>query len=241
MKRISNLPLSLLMFSFLLLGCAEAPPEPITSINLGQNNRIFKPLKSVKALRDQNVVKQGFDYSCGAGALATLLTYGIGDQATEGEVLLQLINSLPKDQEALKKKEGFSLADLQNVAMQRGHKSAGYRLAPEHLAKLKGPVIVFIQPRGYKHFSVLKGVKGDRVFLADPSLGNIRMPAYRFLDEWLDDTGKGIIFVVEAKDGWPLDYPLKLPGEGLAQPEILTTREMLEVGEPRFQQSQILR
>ena len=42
---------------------------------------------------------------------------------------------------------------------------------------------------------------GDRVYLADPSRGNIRMPAYRFLDSWLGDNGKGIIFVVEPQDG----------------------------------------
>lgn len=225
----------------LLKACAEIPREQVTSVNLGQNNRIFQPLRSIKALRDQNVVKQGYDYSCGAGALATLLTYGVGDSVAEAEILLQLMNSLPQDQEVLKKKEGFSLADLQSVALQRGHKSAGFRLAPEHLAKLKGPVIVFIQPRGYKHFAVLRGVKGDRVFLADPSLGNVRMPAYRFLDEWLDESGKGIIFVVEAKQGWSDDYPLKLNSEGLAQPEILTAREMLEVGDPHFRFPELIR
>jgi hypothetical protein len=31
---------------------------------------------SLRAQRDMGVVKQGFDYSCGAAALATLLTYG---------------------------------------------------------------------------------------------------------------------------------------------------------------------
>jgi predicted double-glycine peptidase len=216
-----------------LQGCAEIDPAPAATINIGQNTRIFQPIKSVKAFRDKNVVKQSFDYSCGAGALATLLTYGVGDQAEEAEILMQLMNSLPKDQETLKKKEGFSLADLQNVALMRGHKSAGFRMSPEYLAKLKGPVIVYIQPRGYKHFAVLRGIRGDRVFLADPSLGNVRMPAYRFLDEWLDASGKGIIFVVEAKQGLTLDYPLKLKTEGLAQPEILTARQMLEVGEPR--------
>ncbi|MEE9356153.1 MAG: C39 family peptidase [Methylococcaceae bacterium] len=212
----------------ILSGCTTIPTT--TTVNLGQNTRIFTHLKSVKSLRDKNVVKQGFDYSCGAGALATLLTYGVGDSATEAEILLQLLNSLPKDKELLKKKEGFSLADLQNVALIRGHKSAGFRMSPEHLAKLKGPVIVFIQPRGYKHFAVLKGVKGDRIYLADPSLGNIRLPAYKFLDDWLDETGKGVIFVVEANDGWPTDYPLKLKEKGIAQPEVMSMRQLLNVG-----------
>jgi len=225
----------------LLVGCASTSPRT-TTVNVADDLRIFVPLKSMKALRDQNVIKQGYDYSCGAGALATLLTYGVGDKASEAEILLQLMNSLPKDQEVLKKKEGFSLADLQSVALLRGHKSAGFRMAPEYLAKLKGPVIVFIQPRGYKHFAVLRGVKGDRIFLADPSLGNVRMPAYKFLDMWLDEKGKGIIFVVEAKNGqWPADYPLKLDVTGTAQPEILTARQMLNVGNPLERFPELLR
>ena len=59
------------------------------------------------------------------------------------------------------------------------------------LPRLGGPVIVFIEPRGYKHFVVLRGTRGDRVYLADPSRGNIRMPAYRFLDSWLGENGTG--------------------------------------------------
>jgi hypothetical protein len=94
-------------------------------------------------------------------------------------------------------------------------------------------VIVFIEPRGYKHFAVLRGVRGDRVYLADPSRGNLRMPAYRFLDGWLGETGKGIIFVIEPKDGLPEgEFPLSLPAGGLPQPEIMTAREMLAVGNP---------
>ncbi len=119
------------------------------------------------------------------------------------------------------------------MAQARGYKAQGFRLEPQNLSKLSGPVIVFIEPRGYKHFAVLRGVRGDRVYLADPSRGNIRMPAYRFLDSWLGDKGKGIIFVVEPKEGLPEgDTPLSLATEGLPQPEIMSAREMLAVGNP---------
>ena len=87
--------------------------------------------------------------------------------------------------------------------------------------------------RGYKHFAVLRGVRGDRVYLADPSRGNIRMPMYRFQNSWLQDGGKGIILVVEPDTGPPdRDMPLVLDVEGLPQPEIMTAREMLAVGNP---------
>lgn len=219
---------SIFILTLLLAGCAKSPA---TTLNIGGDTRIHFPIKSIKAFRDENVVKQGYDYSCGAGALATLLSYGVGDKATEAEIMQELLKTLPKDIEALKKREGFSLADLQTVAKGRGHKAMGFRLAPEYLPKLGGPAIVFIKPRGYAHFAVYRGVKGDRVYLADPALGNVRMPAYRFLDMWLDENGKGVIFIVEAKEGkWPADYPLKLKIPGIAQPEVLTARQMLNTG-----------
>jgi hypothetical protein len=50
---------------------------------------------------------------------------------------------------------------------------------------------------------------------------------------WLDAQGQGIIFVVETQESpWTAENLLKLPSQGLPQPELLTTRQMLEVGNP---------
>lgn len=202
------------------------------SVNI-DSTRINISLKSVKELRDQGIVKQAFDYSCGAAALATVLTYGLGDKVSEIDILKDILDALPKDEEFLRKKQGFSLLDLKGAAEARGYKAQGFRLLPEYLSKLHGPVIVFIRPKGYRHFAVLKGIRNDRIYLADPSLGNVRMPVYKFLDMWLDENDKGIIFVVERKDSQLAeDYPLKLHVDGLPRPEILSVRQMLEVGNP---------
>ena len=185
----------------------------------------------MKDLRDQNLVKQRFDFSCGAAALATILRYGFGENVTERQILVELFGLLSEEEKAIRRSTGFSLLDLQRVAQAKGYNAQGFRLAPEQLALLGGPVIVFIEPRGYKHFAVLRGVRGDRVYLADPSRGNIRMPAYNFLESWLQDDGNGIIFVVEPKTGLPgAPMPLTLTEKGLPQPEIMTAREMLAVG-----------
>ncbi len=212
------------------------------SIGIGSGDRVNVSLKSLKAMRDANLVRQHSDYSCGAAALATILRYGFGDEVTEQDILTDLFDSLSKDEKALRRKKGFSLLDLQKVAQARGYKAAGFRLTPEYLPKLGGPVIVFVEPRGYKHFVVLRGVKADRVYLADPSSGNIRMPGYQFLTEWLDETGKGIIFVVEPMDGLPSgNARLTVPIDGLPQPEIMTIREMLSVGNPYLRQPELVR
>lgn len=216
--------------AFVLLLLLASSQSHAANIDSGSGTRIDISLKSMKTLRDQGLIKQRLDYSCGAAALATILRYGFGDEVTERELLRELFDFLPEDEEALRRKEGFSLLDLQQVAQARGYKAQGFRLAPQDLARLGGPVIVFIKPRGYKHFAVLRGVRGDRVFLADPSRGNIRMPAYRFLDDWLGENGKGIIFVIESKDGRPaLDFPLGSSAHSPPQPEILAAREILAV------------
>lgn len=207
---------------------------PAASVDVGTGIRVERPLRSMKDLRDANVIKQQFDYSCGAAALATLLRYGLGDSVTEQQVLQQLFGLLSDEERPSVLGQGFSLLHLQRVAQARGYRAEGFRLEPRFLAQLNGPVIIFIQPRGYKHFAVLRGIKDDRVFLADPSLGNVRMPIYRFLEDWLDpSSGTGIIFVVEPTGGAVnRNTPLSLSIEGIAQPEILTARELLAVGNP---------
>jgi len=208
------------------------PPGNIVSaatIDTGQGNRVFLPVKSLKTLRDENLVKQAYDYSCGAAALATLLTYGLADPVTEQEILSDAMTSLSGEDFDLRKKEGLSLLDLQRVSKGRGHKAQGFRLAPEVISQLKRPVMVFIQPEGYEHFAVLKGVRGSSAYLADPSLGNVRMPLYTFLKIWLDESGKGIIFIVERSDGqWPGDYQLALPSVTFKDTGILSAGQLIE-------------
>ena len=184
----------------------------------------------MKALRDQNLVRQVKDYSCGAAALATLLSYGLNDPVTEEQILANLFTQLSSTDATARRKTGFSLLDMQTVAQRRGYKSQAFRLAAQDLINLTGPVIVFIEPQGYKHFAVLRGISGDRVFLADPSRGNVRMPAYQFMQTWLGSERTGIIFVVEPQTaaigtGNALSV---LPGT-LSQPELLSARELLAV------------
>jgi len=207
------------------------PMATFAQIGIGDGLRVDRPARSLKDLRDDSLVRQRFDFSCGAAALATILRYGFGDEVTERDILKELFDLLTDEERETVRRTGFSLLHLQRVAQARGYRAQGFRLSPDQLPRLGGPVIVFIEPRGYEHFAVLRGVRGDRVYLADPARGNIRMPAYSFLEGWLQDDARGIIFVVEPETG-PADLasPLALSLEGLPQPEILTTRELLRVG-----------
>jgi predicted double-glycine peptidase len=210
---------------------ALAQGAPVV-VNSG-SARIEQRVTSLVARRDAGVVKQRFDYSCGSAALATLLTYGLKDPVGEDELLRALLEPLAPDELAELQKKGLSLFHLQRLAQQRGHKAQGFRLHHSQLARLSRPLIVFIKPGGYEHFAVFKGLRGDRVHLADPSLGNVRMPLYRFIDMWADESGRGVIFAVERTSGeWPDRYPLQVAGTAQPPLEVLSAERMLSIGVP---------
>ena len=77
---------------------APGPSARAASIDVGSGIRIEVPLKSMKDLRDQRLVKQRFDYSCGSAALATVLRYGFGDEVTERDILKEFFDLLPEDE-----------------------------------------------------------------------------------------------------------------------------------------------
>lgn len=205
-------------------------PSTIASVTISASGSAS--LKSMLEFRDENLIRQQYDYSCGAAALATLLRYGHSDPVTERQIVADLLSGLTPSDTKTRQKDGFSLFDLQQVAKGRGYKAEGFRIEPQYISQLNGPVIVFLETLGYKHFAVLKGVRGDRVYLADPSRGNIRMPAYRFLEAWMRD-GTGIIFVVEPKGTITSSKNVLRPAvAGITQPEIIGARELLALRAP---------
>jgi predicted double-glycine peptidase len=188
-------------------------------------------VKSLRELRDAGVVKQRKDYSCGSASLATLLTYGLNDPVDENVLLRALLEPRSPEQINELRKKGLSLYDLQQLAQMRSYKAQGFRLNQAELVKLSRPVIVFIKPHGYEHFTVLKGLRGDRVYLADPSLGNVRMPLYQFLRLWADASGRGVIFAVERAAGdWPERYALQIAGRSDTPLEMQSAQRMMDVG-----------
>ncbi len=215
----------------LALLCAVPAQGASASVEVGAA-QWQQPLRSVRELRDAGVVKQAFDYSCGSAALATLLTFALDDPVDEAWVLGEVLAPLAADAQAVLKKDGLSLLDLQRVAESRGHRAQGFRITSEGLAKVSRPVIVFIKPSGYPHFAVLKGVRNGRAYLADPSLGNLRMPLYRFIDMWADANGRGVVFAVQRRQGPAPDASaLQLGPEGPPL-EVLSARHLYEVGGP---------
>lgn len=129
---------------------------------------------SWKTMRDRQIVKQTLDYSCGAASLATLINEFYGQSISEADLL-----------EKLEKDDGYiSFEDMRLTLPAFGFRAAGYAASYNQLTRLKIPVLVYIRHRREDHFSVLRGVDDQTVWLADPSLGNRTYSRSQFLSMW---------------------------------------------------------
>ncbi|MDJ0947445.1 MAG: C39 family peptidase [Alphaproteobacteria bacterium] len=126
------------------------------------------PVTTVREARFKTVIRQQYDFSCGSAAVATLLSYHYDKQTTEAEVFKAMwaVGNKKKI-----RREGFSLLDMKRYLEARGYRADGYRVKFDVIEKVGVPAIVLINVRGYRHFVVIKGVRGDQVVVGDPALG----------------------------------------------------------------------
>lgn len=145
-------------------------------------------IKSWAEFKNDRIIKQKLDYSCGAAALATLL-HGYYGLAVSEESIIEITG----------KNAWFSFADMEKAITHYGMKAVGLALNLEQLKQLKVPVIVFIHTREGPHFAVLRGISDDTVWIGDPATGNDRYPIYRFQEKWetrKDPNFRGSILLV---------------------------------------------
>lgn len=162
------------------------------------------PVKSLLEMRQERVVVQQWDLSCGAAALATILNYHHGDFISEREIAEELI----KREEYLANplliniRQGFSLLDLKRYVDARGYEGIGYgQLTLEELVE-HAPIMVPVNLVGYNHFVVFRGMRRNRVLLADPAWGNRTMRVEKFENAWIDYPKIGRVgFIVARRDG----------------------------------------
>lgn len=146
------------------------------------------PVKSLLEMRHNNVIVQKWDLSCGAAALATILTYEYGDPVSEKDLAKALMSRKEyiENPEFVKIRQGFSLLDLKRYVDGRGYQGIGFgKLTFADLIE-KAPIMVPVNFLGYNHFVVFLGLMEDRVLLADPGWGNRTMLRSKFEDSWID-------------------------------------------------------
>jgi predicted double-glycine peptidase len=186
-------------------------------------------VRSLLELRNEGLVRQNWDITCGAAAVATLLTYQLGDPVTERQAALGMLRK--GDIRLVRARLGFSLLDLKHFAASRGFVATGYgNLKFDELLAM-APAIVPIRVRNFGHFVVLRGRQGDRVLVADPAFGNRTMTVAAFQQAW----PSGIGFVVtRATDPHPPNR-MGAPGNLFLAPSGSAIRSAAPVFRPKGQ------
>ncbi|GGG68488.1 C39 family peptidase [Edaphobacter dinghuensis] len=185
---------AVLMAVAMCLGLLAIPTQAQTFTNMKETQG-NKPLRTLKDIRDDGVVHQRWDMSCGAAALSTILTYDFNDNTPEAAIVVWILHRV--DASRVRARGGFSLLELKQFAQARGYTAEGFSgMSIEDLAAEDSWVITPIHFKTFDHFVVVKGVVGDRVILADPGFGNVTMKTTRFANIWKN----GIVFVVHPPD-----------------------------------------
>ena len=174
-----------------LVTLAQTQTQPAPGVDEGWG----KPVLSLKEIRNEGVVRQKWDISCGAAALSTLLTYQFKDNTPETDIVVWMMHRT--DPARVRERHGFSLLDMKHFAQARGYTAEGFSdMSMEELANQKSMVITPIRLKGFDHFVVVRGIQDGRVFLADPGFGNVTMRADKFQKLWKN----GIVFIVHPPD-----------------------------------------
>lgn len=201
---------------------AEMAIEPAP----GSSQRIHPLVVPASELRQEHVVKQNFDYSCGSAALATLLNYAIGEELTEKQVIAGLLKY--GDAEAIASRRAFSLLDMKRFVEALGYKGAGYKATMDDLKTLDGPAIVPVTVFNYRHFVVFKGIAHGHVIVADPYWGNTSYPLAEFEAHWYLNS----LFMVTPKNGGARLNALRLKEEDLRFIDEDTARTIISKDSP---------
>jgi predicted double-glycine peptidase len=175
-----------LLFFLIFFACSTAQAADLPGT--GGLGSVNLPLKSLNDLRYTRMIKQQYDFSCGAAAVASLLSYHYGHKTDEASVLKSMYEA--GDKEKIHK-QGFSMLDMQKYLQGLGYNAQGYRAPLSKLVQVGVPAIVLINHRGYMHFVILKGVTASRVLIGDPSSGTRIMSREEFEKSW-----NGILFVI---------------------------------------------
>jgi uncharacterized protein len=172
----------------------------ITPMNSVSAMPAKKKISTFRDMRYQNVVRQQYDYSCGAAALGTLLQYGYGVSFPETELIRRMMVHADA-KEVLE--NGFSMLDMKRFVESVGLRGHGFKIDANALYRLKIPVIALMEVKGYRHFVVVKGADEGRVFIADPALGNRVLHVDEFAKTW-----NGVVLAIVTDTSLAADAPL---------------------------------
>lgn len=145
-------------------------------------------VRSMQELRFLETVRQGFDFSCGSAALATLLSFHYDRPTTEFQVFEKMWQS--GDQDKIRA-SGFSMLDMKKYLEEEGLRADGFKIPPSRIPELGVAGLILLEKMETPHFVVVIGASDEEVLLSDPARGVWNMSLEEVERLW-----NGVFFVV---------------------------------------------
>ncbi|EAJ2825158.1 peptidase C39 [Campylobacter jejuni] len=162
-------------------------------------------VKSYQEIKNEKVVRQNYEESCGAASLATLINTLDDNNLTELDLLKTMSGQkLYTDM--------VSFADLNDAVKKLGYESKSYKVDRKILENIISvPILAKIEddPR-FPHFVVIINHKGNYLQILDPSYGEYISSKREFYSVWDRYNKGGFALVVNPKKQLK-DYKLNLP------------------------------
>jgi len=161
----------------------------LTGVSLGIGTASSQPVR----VFEQEIVRQQGDFDCGPAALATLMAASPGADLDLTGLMARFGVSAAETTKI--REEGFSLEQLARLARDAGANPQMIRISTESLSTIRLPVLVHLQLPTGPHFSLLTGLAGHHVALADPSQGRLIWTREDFVRVWAP-RGEGYLLLL---------------------------------------------
>ncbi|EAI6709960.1 peptidase C39 [Campylobacter upsaliensis] len=162
-------------------------------------------VKSYQEIKNEKVIRQNYEESCGAASLATLINILDDSNLTESDLLKAMSGQqLYTDM--------VSFADLNDAVKKLGFQSKSYKIDRKILESIMSvPILVKIEddPR-FPHFVVIINHKGNYLQIFDPSYGEYISSKREFYSIWDRYNKGGFALIINPKKQLK-DYKLNLP------------------------------
>ncbi|EAK0963597.1 peptidase C39 [Campylobacter upsaliensis] len=162
-------------------------------------------VKSYQEIKNEKVIRQNYEESCGAASLATLINTLDDNNLTELDLLKTMSGQkLYTDM--------VSFADLNDAVKKLGFQSKSYKIDRKILESIMSvPILVKIEddPR-FPHFVVIINHKGNYLQIFDPSYGEYISSKREFYSVWDRYNKGGFALIINPKKQLK-DYKLNLP------------------------------
>ena len=146
------------------------------------------PVRSMQELKFTETVRQGFDFSCGSAAQATLLTYHYDREISEFLVFKSMWEN--GNHEKIEK-DGFSMLDMKRFLASEGLSADGFSVDPSKIGEIGVAGIALLSETDSPHFVVIIGEQDGELLISDPARGIWNMSTEELGELW-----NGVFFVI---------------------------------------------